>query len=219
MFGGHHWHPQCRPQYQERLCKAVEASGQPAFVAVEWDSGIVNTRGPQRTLYRTKWSASRPQDPPEVVDLLTFRLAWESDSHASCVPDAPIVYLDEGRDPAPSGSPFGSNRLIQEQLLIGPNYKATPTDEVLPQVCAHWEAESAAVERAIQEKGWDPTRDRTWHGLIRDASSRTSGDWAVVTVGALHASRISDETLYCLLHDEFDCSVEYLAIRPAAAVR
>jgi hypothetical protein len=190
--------------------------GGPAFVAIEWDSGILTTRDEQRALFREKWTNSRPKDGPQIVDALVERLGWESDAHLALLPDTPIVWLEQGRDPPPSQGPMAVNRLFTEQMVIGPDYKATPSDQVMPRICNYWLKEADGVADAMKANGRDFSRDEKWRDLVAAAIAAHSVGWGLIVVGALHASEWDDKTLYCMLGQTHLCQAHFLLWSPVA---
>ncbi|HEV2173118.1 MAG TPA: hypothetical protein VGR71_06105, partial [Nitrospira sp.] len=176
---GLHWHPDCRHEYQNMLRQLVRSDGKPAFIAVEWDSGVVKARVIQRRLYRKHWLAKRPQDKGRPIRQLTTRLAWESDGHRGIVRSVPIVWLEECRPDKPSLGSFGSNKLFNEQLALGINFTAVSSKDALAEISRGWIAEANQVQSGIQAPR-NSFRDVAWYKRISRAIRIHSGDWALV---------------------------------------
>lgn len=213
FVGGLHWHPSCRRAYQSLLRSEIAKSGRPAFIAVEWDSGVVRARKLQRRLYREKWLAKRSQDKGSVIRSLATRLAWESDGHQGIVRDVPLIWLEECRADKPSAGYFGANKLFVEQLALGTNFTMVSSRDALAAINRAWILEADSVQANIPTPR-DSSRDIAWHRQVSRAIRKFPGQWAVIVVGAVHASEWDSQTLYCLLSKEQPCRTEYLVWAP-----
>ena len=212
--GGLHWHPDCRSIYQGRLRTWVAARGRPSFVAVEWDDGVAKSRIGQRRLYRDIWLRTRAQDAGSPIRKLATRLAWESDGHKSIIRRVPIVWLDNGRPQLPSQGPFATNRLVTERFVLGgPKHTAIATDVAMASINAYWIAEAEETQKKLIGQR-DAARDHVWFDRIRRSIRVFGGDWAVVVVGAIHASEWDRDTLFCLLSGHFNCRTSFLVWKP-----
>lgn len=213
FVGGLHWHPECRRAYQLALRSLIDERMAPAFIAIEWDSGVVESRIAQRTLYREKWGAKRPQDRGSQLRKLATRLAWESDGHRAVVRGVPIVWLDEGRVELASSRPFGSNRLVNEQFILGPNFQHVTRGDAMAAINKSWIDEADATQKKIGSPR-DSSRDLVWQRRILRAIRVHRGDWAAIVVGAIHASEWDAQTLFCLMSGQYTCVVRFLVWEP-----
>ncbi len=212
--GGLHYDPSCRPACAQWLATLAEASP-PEFVAVEWDGGIAARSEPERLDFVERWGRFRHGDPPNLVKQLSEVIGWESDASQLKFPDVPHVYLDDGRVPAPSSMPLGLNRRIDFEFALAPEPATRPVDEVLPRLHSYWVEDAARWLAKAQGEGWDAARDEKWAAALETQATGHDGDWSLVIVGALHASRCFPGTVRRLLETAgHSCETKFLVWEP-----
>lgn len=160
--------------------------GPPAFVATEWDSQIFAEIKQQRDTFRNLASQEWPDAPPELVRELTRSLGYEADSHLDTFRGVDTLWLDEGRgDYQPEDvTEFAearfntyNSRLRDHRTLLND----TPGALAFLSQRA-WQAADADPATTGQE------RDDNWVRAIRERIADGGGQWAVVIVGAHHAT-------------------------------
>jgi len=194
--GGLHYDPTSRRACIEFM-KTLSAESKPVLVAVEWDSGIVAKLEAEREDFKRRWARFREQDPPELVEQLAKSIAWESDVFKDVFGDLPVVWLEDGRGEPPSTRPLGSNRRLDCEYALAPDPKERPTADVLPRLHRYWLEDAEVTQKKLIEDGRDSSRDKAWEKNL--APSLDKDGWALVIVGAIHASDWDDETLFNLL--------------------
>jgi hypothetical protein len=151
----------------------------PAFVAVEFDAELFAKVKSQRTVFRSLLSQHWPRATPELLDELALSLGYEGDTHERAFPHAKVIWLDQGR---PSDvENLAPARLVTYHQFLG--------EQGLPHNA------SAALSR-LSQQAWEsanaPTegndRDRKFASLVLQEIEDAGGDWAIVIVGATHAS-------------------------------
>jgi len=212
--GGLHYDPSCRPACAQWLTTLTEAAS-PEFVAVEWDGGIATRREPERLDFVERWGRFRHGDPPNLVKRLSEVIGWESDASLTKFPDVPTLYLDDGRVPAPSSKPLGLNRRIDFEFALAPEPATRPVDEVLPRLHNYWVEDATRWLAKAQREGWDAARDEKWAAALETQATGHDGDWSLVIVGALHASRCFPRTVRRLLETAgHSCETKFLVWEP-----
>ena len=180
IAGVYHFDPTCRTRLRQWLEQLSAAHAElPAFVAVEYDADLFAQIKAQRTAFRRLLSEQWPDGAPELLDELELSLGYDGDTHERVFPGAKVVWLDQGRMYDVGG--FAYERLIMYHQFLGED--GSPQDT------------SAALRRLSQQarqRANAPTegnaRDRKFADVILEEIQRGGGDWAIVIVGATHAS-------------------------------
>jgi hypothetical protein len=196
------------------MLRLNETSGAPTLVATEWDRGIQRKEQHERADFKERWSRFRDQDPPKLLQSLADSIAWESDVFREVFGDVPVVWLEDGRNPLPSDRPLGRNRRVDFEIaLVPPDPRQCPVEEVLPRIHEYWIRDAESTQKQLARDGRDPTRDKEWAKILK--AHLTDNGWALVIVGAVHASQWDNQTLYNLLrHHGHDCETQFLVWTP-----
>jgi hypothetical protein len=198
-----HFDPTGRARLLEWLEQlSEEHSEPPAFVAVEYDSDLFTKIKAQRARFRCLLTEHWPHAMPDFLDELELSLGYEGDTHERVFPDARIIWIDQGRMYNVEG--FAEGRLIMYHQFLGEQGLLEDTAAAL----------AILSQRALEAAG-PPTegneRDARFARLIIQAIADGSGDWAIVVVGANHASDCPGR-MRCLLEQVGQtCEVTILA--------
>lgn len=174
----------------------------PAFVAVEWDETLFNQVKRQRHGFRetirTKW----PQASKELLDILRDSLGFEGDSHLAQFPSAEILWLDAGRDETVES--YSADRLLMYERFLGGVPLPSDSSEALSLLS------NVAINRASHGTITPTSRDKTFAESIARRIAYQQGNWALIIVGALHASNHSGSMIDLLQTQGYDCQVTIL---------
>lgn len=172
--------------------------GPPAFVGVEYDKDKFAELTKQRPLLRQKMQSYAPAAFPDLLDALADCLAYEPDAIADVFPKLEPLWLDIGTSCTTDGVYNKRANLYQDRL---------ERKNVL------FPAETATVLVLLSEAAWDQfnpqrlefpdprdaVRSQTFASRLIERIERVSGGWAIVVVGAYHASGSIPESMRCRL--------------------
>ena len=174
--------------------------GPPAFVGVEYDKDKFADLKKQRPLLRQKMESYGPAASPDVLDALADCLAYEPDAVADVFPNLEPLWLDTGTSCTTNDLYNRRGNIYQTRL---------ETKKLL------FPAETATVLALLSEAAWetferqppeasDP-RDEKFACLVLEKIGQVSGGWAVVIVGANHASNNEGRMRYRLAAAGIEC--------------
>ena len=175
--------------------KSAIESGAPEFVAVEWDKDIFSLIKAQRNLIGELARKEWPTAPNSFVQVIQQSLGYEGDTHKEVLPSVETVWLDGKisvseyyRTRMRTYKGFARNTCLDfsENMLINMSLKA-------------WQ-----LSEPLETEGID--RDIIFVDNIMPQIKRAKSDWAIVIVGANHASlspgcmvsRLSEQGSICL---------------------
>jgi len=163
--------------------KSAIESGAPEFVAVEWDKDIFSLIKAQRNLIVELAHEEWPTAPNSFFQVIQQSLGYDGDTHKEVLPSVETVWLDNGKivDDETKVSQFYRDRMniykgfarntcldFSENMLINMSLQAWQTSE--PPVTGGTHRDIIFSDRIMSQ--------------IKHAKS----DWAIVIVGANHAS-------------------------------
>jgi hypothetical protein len=196
-----HQDPLGRPRVQHWLRELLLRERRPpTFVAVEWDKDdlarIVSQRPHLAELAKAQW----PNATEEFIDGLADAAGYEGDSHATILPSAETLWLDEGRKPDEEEiERFTEFRMVKYKALAvglekfdfeGLKYmSAAAWNNVLPRV-----------------EGTTP-RDEKFATRLYTAFGITTSNWAIAILGADHTADSPGSAIDLLIHIGISCNV------------
>jgi hypothetical protein len=182
--------------------KSSEAA-MPTFVAVEYDETTFGRIRAQRRVMRTLaaevWSGSSPS----VLEVMKDSLVYEGDLHESVFPGTETVWLDEGRtveDPTVV-SQYAVDRLKCYKSLVSSGQKTLSEGDLLGMSRMAWENVSALSPNE---------RDAKFARVLLDRCQTIDQGWAIVVVGANHASEVQGSMVTQLRRNGIECEVSRL---------
>lgn len=182
----------------------------PAFVGVEYDKNKFAELKQQRPRLRQTIESHCPSASSDLLDALVDCFAYERDAVAEVFPNLEPLWLDAGT----------ANTTDDRYMMWVNYYKGVP-----------FRSESAEALALLNEAAWDRfnpqplqfpdpgdvPRSETFACQVLDSIKRGSGGWAIVVVGAYHASGSIPESMRSRLTDAgIECKV-YL-IKPNGPV-
>ena len=174
----------------------------PGFVAVEWDEKLFNEVKSQRAKFLVLARSEWPDAHPDLLETLQLSLAYEADTHAILYPNLAILWLDQGRQY--SVSDHAERHLALLKSFLSGKPMTSDTREVLERLSR------VAYERA-QSPQEGSQRDAAFACLVmEELKDLRETDWAIVIVGAGHASATLGTMRSLLERKGIDCSVSVL---------
>ncbi len=171
-----HFDPLCKPRLLRWLRdKAQQNAESPIFVGVEWDRGLFENvkfqRAELRRLARETW----PRAPLAFIDALVEGLAFEGDTHLEVFTDVQTL-----------SDPTVISNYARDRIRVYHSY--------LPDVSSHNESTLLDMSREAWRRSSSRTpeatcRDEKFSAVIIRYLEEHSGSWAIVIVGADHASQ------------------------------
>jgi len=179
--------------------KSAIESGAPEFVAVEWDKDSFSLLKAQRNLIGELARKEWPTAPNSFVQVIQQSLGYEGDTHKEVLPSVETVWLDKPVVDETTVSQYCRKRMLiykgfarntcldfSENMLINMSRRAWQTSEP---------PETGGTERDI-----------IFSGKIMSQIKHAKSDWAIVIVGANHASlspgcmasHLSERGIICL---------------------
>lgn len=185
--------------------KSAIESGAPEFVAVEWDKDMFSLIKAQRNLIGELAREEWPTAPNSFVQVIQQSLGYEGDTHKEVLPSVETVWLDNGKivDDETKVSQYYRDRMniykgfarntcldFSENMLINMSLKA-------------WQASEPPLTEGTQ-------RDIIFSDKIMSQIKHAKSDWAIVIVGANHASLSPGCMVSCLSEQGSICLPEEL---------
>ena len=172
----------------------------PSFVGVEYDKDKFAELKKQRPLLRQKMQSYGPAASPDLLAALEDCLAYEPDAVADVFPNLEPLWLD-------TGTSCTTNDLY--------NRRGNVYQDRLERKNVFFPAESATVLALLSEAAWETferqgaqascPRDEQFARLVLEKIEQVSGGWAVVIVGANHASNNEGRMRYRLAAAGIEC--------------
>lgn len=202
IAGLYHFDPTGRTRLRGWLEQlSAQHAEPPAFVAVEYDSGLFARIKSQRTVFRILMSEQWPHITPELLDELELSLGYEGDTHEVVFPGAKVIWLDEGRPFDTTG--FAWDRLIMYTDFLGERGLPRNTPAALSRL-------SQEAWRRANPPSEGDDRDYKFAQLILQEIEHEAADWAIAIVGATHASDRPGYMRRLLEHAGQPCEVTIL---------
>ena len=176
----------------------------PEFIAVEYASSDFLKIRDQRDALTEIAGRVWPEAPQELVRALAPAIAYEADAHQEVFPDLEVLWLDEFRVNKPFGAVehFAQDRLMDYRDWLAGEDLSLPIPELL---------------RKLSRKTWSPTsdegpepRDEEFARLVNERVNQQDGNWAIVVVGARHASNHKGRMRRRLEDSGIPCTVDIL---------
>ncbi len=185
--------------------KSAIESGAPEFVAVEWDKDMFSLIKAQRNLVGELARKEWPTAPNSFVHVIQQSLGYEGDTHKEVLPSVETVWLDNGKivDNETKVSQYYRDRMkIYEDFTR--NTCLDFSDNMLMNMSLEaWRyAEPPATEGT--------QRDIAFSNIIMSQIEHVTSDWAIVIVGANHASLSSGSMVSYLSEQGCICLPEEL---------
>jgi hypothetical protein len=197
-----HFDPLCKPRL---ICwlrdKAQQNAEPPDFVGVEWKHELFEDVKAQRAELRRLAEQTWPEAPLAFIDALVQALAFEGDTHLEVFTDAHTVWLDEGRVVS---DPTIITHYARERIKLYQSY--------LSNVSSYDEStlidmSREAWRRCASANRGATLRDEKFAAVITRHLKADSDSWAVVVVGADHASeepgylvsRLKNAGVFCIV--------------------
>ena len=199
-----HFDPLCKPRL---LCwlrdKAQQNAEPPDFVGVEWEHGLFEDVKAQRAELHRLAEQTWPEAPLAFIDALVQVLAFEGDTHLEVFTDAQTVWLDEGRvvsDPTII-THYARDRMKVYQSYLS-NVSSYDESTLIDMSREAWRRCPSANRGAT-------LRDERFAAVITRHVKADSDSWAIVVVGADHASeepgylisRLNSAGILCIVSD------------------
>lgn len=201
LLGVHHNDPISRLVCDQRLRTLSERhTGQPAFIATEWDSRHfleVKSQRPQlRQLFHTKW----PNASGELLDHIERTPGFEADVHECIFPAARIIWLDEGRPDSSGSIPhFAQYCLALYRDILGDAQLPLDADTTLRLL-------SRELWRRTEGQTPNYDRDNGWFIKLQSVVEEGNGTWGITIVGHGHLRTEFPHSFYSLLQiGGFEC--------------
>lgn len=179
--------------------KAQQNAESPVFVGVEWDRGLFENvtfqRAELRRLARETW----PRATLAFIDALVEGLAFEGDTHLEVFTDVQTLWLDQGRV---LSDPTVISNYARDRIRVYHSY--------LPDVSSHNESTLLDMSREAWRRSSSRTpeatcRDEKFSAVIIRYLEEHSGSWAIIIVGADHASQEPGCLLFTLKTKGITC--------------
>jgi len=161
--------------------KSAIESGAPEFVAVEWDKDMFSLIKAQRNLIGEVARKEWPTAPNSFVQVIQQSLGYEGDTHKEVLPSVETVWLDRPVVDETSVSQYCRKRMDTYKLYarntcfdFGENMLINMSQQI-------W-LESEPPETGGTE------RDIIFSDKIMSQIKHAKSNWAIVIVGANHAS-------------------------------
>src|SRR5258706_3158668 len=194
IAGVNHFDPLCRVRLENWLRALLSSqSTPPSVVAVEWDEAIFNKVKSQRANVRVLATSRWPQSTVEFLNALEATVAFEADTHIPLMPGIPTVWLDQGR-----ALPYSDaiEKYAPDRIRIYDSYIPAGTTTFDSSLL---DTMSLEAWKQLDKGGASETdRDTIFADIITKHLGSEKSTWAIVIVGAKHASREIDQMAYRL---------------------
>ena len=179
--------------------------GPPAFVGVEYDKDKFADLKQQRPLLRQKMESYGPAASPDVLDALADCLAYEPDAVADVFPNLEPLWLDTGTSLATTSLYNRLGSIYQDRLELKKVVFPAETTTVLALM-------SEAAWETFERQGAQAScpRDEKFARLVLEKIEQVSGGWAIVIVGANHATPTPGSMRSRLTAPGIDCEVDLI---------
>ena len=177
----------------------------PSFVGVEYDRDKFAKLKKQRPLLRQKMQSYGPAASPDLLDALADCLAYEPDAVADVFPNLEPLWLDTGTSCTTNNLYNTRGNVYQDRLELKKVVFPVETATVLALLSeAPWEY---FEKRGLRVP--DP-RDEKFARLVLEEIAQVSGSWAIVVVGAKHATGIPGSMRSRLTDAGIECKIDLL---------
>ena len=163
--------------------KSAIESGAPEFVAVEWDKDMFSLIKAQRNLVGELARKEWPTAPNSFVHVIQQSLGYEGDTHKEVLPSVETVWLDNGRivDNATKVSQYYRDRMDIYKDFARNTFLDFSENMLLNMSLQAWQTSEPPVTEGTP-------RDIIFSDKIMSQIKHAKSDWAIVIVGANHAS-------------------------------
>ncbi len=183
IAGINHFDPLCRARlicWLERLLHTKKTS--PAFIAIEASNDAYKKILDQREIFRQMLKSEFPNVSPVITDLLVQSLYYEADTYQIIFPDVNIIWLDANRELDQSTlDNYARDRLNIYRRFMNKDNSLRMIGE------AYWN-DDWKLPPTTPLGDPDYHRDYVIFNMINNAIATHNGSWAIVIVGASHAS-------------------------------
>lgn len=181
--------------------KLVIESVNPDFIAVEWDKNIYCLIKSQRKLIGELARKEWPTAPDSFVQVIQRSLGYEGDTHEEVFPSVETIWLDNGRK-VDDGTIW--SQYARDRMNIYKGFTQNTCLDFSENMLLNMSLKSWSACNPPEPGGTD--RDIIFSDKIMSQIEHANSGWAIVIVGANHASlfpgcmtsRLSEQGIICL---------------------
>lgn len=198
----------------------ADNDGPPAFVGLEYNENKFAEIKKQRPMLRKKVKSMCPRASSDLLDALEQCLAYEPDAVGEEFPNVEPLWLMKGTSPPIEDlydcwvgcykRYYNPARQVssQEAARVGTEQALTILSEA---AWAEFKSYENRISKGLQIEVPDPEqRDKKFACLVREKIDQVSGGWAIVIVGANHASNNVGRMRYRLTAAGIKCKVDLI---------